>query len=358
MDGELLIALCVLWFSTTVALIGFLCMWYLNGGEAFHPHSVEIEPTHRAFVVVSSKTTCKYDCAVKSISAFAAPRGSTSYQQFTALSVMIAVSGFLGTARWQAVGDANRIEAILSYIGFSSLLLVATFEVDVSPETFLKDKLLVTSWLIEKLGAHKEYPFNQPSTSKEFLDFVRKSPRIYDLFEEDRVVLNHADKSWYYNPVWGTLHMLGALIYISCVTASIILNDMAEEKVGWITGVHFLIFGFLGYLTGNYLPVIAPLRGYILTWNPFYSDPDFMENLKWVCLLICCIMVFWFDLMLFVSIVVLLCFSRSLNIKKHSINPNVLEPTNSTREIPCWYQKKIILKDLVRDIKLRVRSLQ
>lgn len=43
MDFELLIALCVLWMSTTLALISFLSMWFANDGEAFHPHSVDVK---------------------------------------------------------------------------------------------------------------------------------------------------------------------------------------------------------------------------------------------------------------------------------------------------------------------------
>ena len=93
MDNELLIALCVLWLSTTAAMVIFLKMWFLNDGEAFHPHSIDIEHRHNQFVVVSSTTECKYDCAVKSISAFVAPRGSSSSKQFTVLCVMIAVAG-------------------------------------------------------------------------------------------------------------------------------------------------------------------------------------------------------------------------------------------------------------------------
>jgi len=39
MDNELLIALCVLWLSTTITLFTFLPMWFMNEGQAFHPHA-------------------------------------------------------------------------------------------------------------------------------------------------------------------------------------------------------------------------------------------------------------------------------------------------------------------------------
>jgi len=42
MDPELLLALCILWFSSTAALAFFIFMWLANEGEAFHPHSVEV----------------------------------------------------------------------------------------------------------------------------------------------------------------------------------------------------------------------------------------------------------------------------------------------------------------------------
>lgn len=100
MDNELLIALCVLWCTTTAALIIFLSMWFFNQSEAFHPHSVDVEHRHSLFMVTNSKTMCKHDCAIKSISAFVAPRGSSSSKHFTVLTVMISVAGFLGTSRW------------------------------------------------------------------------------------------------------------------------------------------------------------------------------------------------------------------------------------------------------------------
>lgn len=282
MDGELLIALLVLWISTTAGLICFLRMWFTQGGEAFHPHSVDVEHRHGTFLVVNSRTVCKHDCVVKSISEFVAPRGSSSSKQFTVLIVMIAVAGFLGTSRWFAVGDASILEAILSYLGFSSLLLVTAFELDVVPERFLEDKLIVTGWLIQKLHLPKRLPFKLHPHDERFKDFIRSSKDIYHLYEEDIHITNRSKdyNAWNYATLWPTIHMVGACSYVALVPAAIILNDIAEEKVGWITGSLFGFFCFLAYLTGNYVPVIKGLRGWVLLWNPFLREPHFMLKLK------------------------------------------------------------------------------
>jgi hypothetical protein len=52
-------------------------MWIYNEGEAFHPHAVDMEQRHQMFEVVGSKTKCKTDFAVKSVSEFIAPRYGT-----------------------------------------------------------------------------------------------------------------------------------------------------------------------------------------------------------------------------------------------------------------------------------------
>ncbi len=49
-------------------------MWIYNDGEAFHPHAVDMEQRHQVYQVVGAKTRCKTDFAVKSVSAFIAPR--------------------------------------------------------------------------------------------------------------------------------------------------------------------------------------------------------------------------------------------------------------------------------------------
>eukprot|EP01040_Poterioochromonas_malhamensis_P005624 gene5624-6044_t len=282
MDFELLVALFVLWFSSTFALISFLRMWLTNSGEAFHPHSVDVEHRHTNFLVVNSTTFCKVDCPVKSISTFIAPRGSSPSKQFTVLIVMIAIAGFLGTTRWYSVKDASPLEASLSYFGFASLLLVTGFELDVVPERFLDDKLIVTGWLIEKLKLPQRLPFKLHPDNEGFRDFIRNSKEIYHLYEEDKYILNRAKRYtlFHYNSFWSSLHMLGACCYIICVTSAIIINDYNESKVAWITGSLFSWFCFLAYLTGNYFPVLRYLRGWILLWNPFLREPNFMYKLK------------------------------------------------------------------------------
>jgi hypothetical protein len=286
MDTELLIALAVLWISTTIAMISFLHMWFSNNGELFHPHSIDVEHRHSSFLVVNSKTFCKIDCPVQSISSFIAPRGSSSSKQFTVLIVIIATAGFLGTSRWYAVGDAEILEAILSFVGFGSLLLVTSFELDVVPERFLEEKLIVTGWLIEKLKyKSSSLPFHLSPHDPFFLDFIRSSPLIYHLYEEDKYILNrgkrHHARLFIYNSLWHILHMMGACSYIICLTSAILVNDFHEVAAGWITGVLFFIFAFLGYLTGNYsIPVLQFFRGWVLLWNPFYREPHYMYKLK------------------------------------------------------------------------------
>ena len=283
MDFELLWALTLLWMGTTSALITFLCMWFKNEGEAFHPHSVDVDHRHALFLVVNSETVCKLDCAVKNISTYVAPRGSSSSKQFTALCVMISVAGLLGSIRWHAVGDATYHQAAISILGFASLFLVALFEMDVVPERFLDDKLMITGWLLQKLGADKKLPFKVHYNNPEFINFIRKSKNIYHLYDEDHYLVGRSEdvKIWKrYDNFWGFLHMLGAVGYTFCVTLAIILNDYAEAKVAWITGILFTLFCFLGYLTGNYLPVIRPFKCWIMTWNPFIKEPYFMLRLQ------------------------------------------------------------------------------
>ena len=74
MDYELLFAICILWIASTILLFMCAFMWIYNNGEAFHPHSVAMERRHSLYEVVASKTECKPDFALKSISEFIAPR--------------------------------------------------------------------------------------------------------------------------------------------------------------------------------------------------------------------------------------------------------------------------------------------
>lgn len=85
MDMELLLCLLVLWTASTASIVIFLMMWWCNEGEAFHPHSVDVDHRHKLFLVVRAETQCKMDCMVKNISTYVAPRGSSSSKQFSVL---------------------------------------------------------------------------------------------------------------------------------------------------------------------------------------------------------------------------------------------------------------------------------
>ena len=288
MDEELLLALCVLWLSSTFALVMCLLMWFFNEGESFHPHSVEIDQRHSLFVVVHSNTCCKFDCCVKSISEFIAPRGSSSSKLFTVLGAMISVSGFLGCFRWFKVGDGRLLEVILSLSGFASLLLVSMFELNVAPEKYLQDKLLVTGWLLQKLKLDDSLPFNVNDIhSLEFRSFIRESKEIYHLYEEDLYIAGRSPefKKWNKSDeLWLSLHMVGATSYVVLITSAVLLNDLNEHPVAWITGACFCLFSILGYLTGHYVPVFRVFRCWVLLWNPFLREPHFMLRLKQVSL--------------------------------------------------------------------------
>lgn len=289
MDHELLMALIVMWISTTGSLVAFIPMWVANEGEAFHPHCVCVDQRHSLFLVVSSETICKVDCLVASISAFVAPRGSSASKNFTVLVIGVAVSGFLGSVRWAAVGDAKKAELSFALIGFLSLILVSLFELDVSPQRFLEDKLLVTGWLIDKLGYRRRLSshFKLHSTSQGLLQFLRDSPSIYWLYQEDHSWQQDAlraqtqQRLFTYNRIWRSAHVAGAISFVLCVTTSIIINDAAEEKVAYITGASFFCFCFLGWLSGVYVPLYFRfLKGYVLLWCPFFFEPHFMLKLK------------------------------------------------------------------------------
>jgi hypothetical protein len=268
-------------------------MWIYNDGEAFHPHCVDMEQRHQMYQVVGAKTTCKIDFAVKSVSAFIAPRyfvlliiahhimnrGSTSDKHFTVFLIMAAVAGFLGALRWHAVGDATELECLLCQLGFFCLIVVAMFEVDVSSAVFLEEKLIITCWLLEKLDMKKHLKFNLSQYEPQLLEFIRASPDIKHLYEEDDgkikiqpVLLN----------IQFSMHAIGASGFIVFVTAAIIMNDLHEEKVAWITGLFFFIFTALGYLTGSYVPIFPVFKGWLLLWNPFLREPEFLDKLQMV----------------------------------------------------------------------------
>lgn len=158
-----------------------------------------------------------------------------------------------------------------------SLIVVAMFEVDVSSKLFLEEKLLVTSWLLEKLGMDEYLNFDLHHYEPKLLEFIRNSDELRHLFEEDDgkvevkpVVFNFSF----------SMHALGAGGYVVCVTAAILLNEIHEEKVAWITGLSFMMFTFFGYLTGSYIPIFPIFKGWILLWNPFLREPEFLEKLQ------------------------------------------------------------------------------
>ena len=62
------------------------------------------------------------------------------------------------------------------------------------------------------------------------------------------------------------------------------LNDEAEAKVGVITGTAFVIFSFLGYLTGCYVWLLPWWRCVVMLWNPFVKEPQVSDVL-------CCAMI-------------------------------------------------------------------
>jgi len=289
MDHELFLALCILWFSTTAALFVFLNMWFANKSESFHPHSVSCDHRHSYFVVVFSNTRCKMDCCVKSISAFVAPRGASSSKYFTCIVCMVSVAGFLGAHRWARIGNGSELETTLSLAGFSALILVALFELDVRPEMFLDDKLMTTGWLIQKLKLQHLLDFDVDDFHDEkFLNFVRNSKEIYHLYDEDQeiqaVQMDESIHEFKYNKatIWSSCHMIGAIAYVIFVTASVLLHDKMSRVMVLITALSFTLFSLMGYLTGNYLYVISYFRCWILTWNPFVKDRDFMKHLKTV----------------------------------------------------------------------------
>ena len=187
------------------------------------------------------------------------------------------VAGFLGTLRWQAVGDATPLEATLAQIGFFCLIIVAMFEVDVSSSVFLEVKLIITCWLLEKLQIEQYLPFQLSPYSHELLELLRSSPSLHRLYEED-------DGKLTIKPVFlnfkFSMHVVGATGFAVFITASIILNDLNEEKVAWITGSSFFAFASVGYLTGSYVPVFSIFKGWILLWNPFLREPNFLIKLQ------------------------------------------------------------------------------
>jgi hypothetical protein len=118
------------------------------------------------------------------------------------------------------------------------------------------------------------------SSPRALLAFLRASPALRGLFEEaegdEDILLAPPNAVFDFN---FSMHMLGATGYAVLVATSILLNEERSPEVGWITGVAFLTFGFLGYLSGSYMPVAKALQGIVLLWNPFLREPDFVKKL-------------------------------------------------------------------------------
>lgn len=93
---------------------------------------------------------------------------------------------------------------------------------DAGTTVFLKDKLLVTGWLIRRLYSNQPeklaaLPFGLDSGNLGLLHFVRHSPEIYPLFEEDRFLQHSLQmksrKIRQYYPIMSILHMAGAVSF-------------------------------------------------------------------------------------------------------------------------------------------------
>lgn len=178
-------------------------------------------------------------------------RGSSSDKIFTVLIVLCAVAGFLGTVRWHAIGDASYTEALLCQVGFAAMILVVTFEVPTTPQSFFQDKLLLTYWMMMKLQLQPYLDFKISPTSRKFLEFIRNSGDLRHLYEEDlhhemRPVSTFATFTLGFN-----LHALGASLFVGCVTMAVILNDSQESRVAVITGGFFVMFAAMGYISGE-----------------------------------------------------------------------------------------------------------
>lgn len=84
---------------------------------------------------------------------------------------------------------------------------------------FLEDKLLITSWCLEKLGADKLLPFDLAPSSKEYRQFLRQSKNIYYLYDEDHAYCKQGIvppllPGWPYHAWWCSLHIFGAVSYV------------------------------------------------------------------------------------------------------------------------------------------------
>ncbi len=133
---------------------------------------------------------------------------------------------------------------------------MALFELNVLPQRFLEDKIRITGWMIHKLKMIHFIDFDVNDVyCPKFLNFLRVSPLISGLYEEDTYNTTGRSSSFtefsMHGRIWNSIHMGAAIIFIACVTLAVILHDNNEQKVGWITSSFFLCFCLLGYCTGT-----------------------------------------------------------------------------------------------------------
>jgi hypothetical protein len=290
MDGELLLALIVLWITTTVMLVTFFRYWFHDKSECFHAHCVDTTYAHNGFMVVSGPTTCKHDCVVKSISVFVAPRGSSSSKYFSVMVVIVSCVGMLGSHRWHKVGDATAFETYLAIAGFAALLLVSGFELDVASGRFLEDKLMITAEIAQRIEVARKslglptlvFPFELEATDEKFKKHVLDYKELNHLYPEAFMEGIDSEKQKKVDAqaaFYGHFHIIGAVGFVVLVTAAIIVNEIEEVRVGWLTGISFFLFCSCCYLSGNYMYVLHVLRGWVLVWNPWFYEPDFINKL-------------------------------------------------------------------------------
>lgn len=196
----------------------------------------------------------------------------------------MAISGFFGSVRWHLVGDASLTEGLLSCVGFLSLILVPVFELDVSNNAFIEEKLAVTVTFLRILKVFDLLDSDSHWTqySPEMLDFVRSSPDIAHMYPEaegvDRVHPTLLSVGF-------VLHCTGAGSFVAYVTAAVISNDYTESHHGIMVMFGLNMFLLLTYFCGTFLPMgwISPTlgnQGQIFSWNPFVYEQDFIIKLQ------------------------------------------------------------------------------
>ena len=158
-----------------------------------------------------------------------------------------------------------------------------------SSASFLEVKILITSWFLSEMKMEEHLKFDPSSNHTQLLQFIRESKNIKHLFEEDDGSTELDTSFFSIKKLQFSLHVIGAMSYSIFVTAAIILNEIHEEKVAWITGISFIMFSALGYVSGAYVPVFRVFRLWVLLWNPFMREPKFLKKLQEVCICLCLI---------------------------------------------------------------------